>query len=68
MSKLIKTAALTALIALSSTKVSAQDSAFKLPVMAISEELTIDRHEIAVLGSTMSYLEEGEGDVVVFSA
>lgn len=66
MSNLLKIAAVTTLIALSSTLVVAEDAAPKLPAVAVSEELVIDRREIAVLGSTMSYLEEGEGDVVVF--
>jgi haloalkane dehalogenase len=66
MSKPLKTAALAAVVALAITTASAQEGEFKLPVMAVSEELIVDRHEIAVLGSTMSYLEEGEGDAVVF--
>lgn len=44
----------------------AQDSESKLPDSAISEENTVPRHEIAVLDSTMSYLEEGDGNVVLF--
>lgn len=38
----------------------------KLPIAQISEEHSIPRHEISVLGSTMSYLEQGEGDIVLF--
>ncbi|WP_162917294.1 haloalkane dehalogenase [Dongia deserti] len=44
----------------------AQDVAHKLPAPPINEELSIPRHEIAVLDSTMSYLEQGEGEVVLF--
>ncbi len=44
----------------------AQEAGSKLPVISISEELTIARNEVAVLGSTMSYLEQGEGEAVVF--
>lgn len=45
---------------------SAQEAKSKLPAPIISEELTIPRSEISVLGSTMTYLEEGEGDVLLF--
>jgi haloalkane dehalogenase len=38
----------------------------KLPTPQISEEHSIPRHEISVLGSTMSYLEQGDGDTVLF--
>ncbi|MFV1851673.1 MAG: haloalkane dehalogenase [Thalassospira sp.] len=44
----------------------AQETGPKLPTITISEELTIARNEVAVLGSTMSYLEQGEGEAVVF--
>ena len=44
----------------------AQENSPHLPTPVVSEELIIARNEIAVRGSTMSYLEEGEGDVVVF--
>ena len=44
----------------------AQETGPKLPAVTISEDLTIARHEVAVLGSTMSYLEQGEGEAVVF--
>ena len=66
MPKLFETAALAALLALTITTASAREGEFKLPGFAISEELTIDRYEVAVLGSTMSYLDEGEGDAVIF--
>lgn len=62
----LQTPLVAALIALAATVAAAEDSEYRLPTIAVSEELTIDRHEIAVLGSTMSYLEEGEGDAVVF--
>lgn len=44
----------------------AQETGSKLPAITISEELTIARHEVPVLGSTMSYLEQGQGEAVVF--
>lgn len=44
----------------------AQETGSKLPAITISEELTIARNEVAVLGSTMSFLEQGEGEAVVF--
>lgn len=44
----------------------AQNTRTKLPAVTISEDLTIPRSEVAVLGSTMSYLEQGEGEAVVF--
>jgi haloalkane dehalogenase len=43
----------------------AQDTA-KLPAAVISEENPLPRNEIAVLDSAMSYLEAGQGGVVVF--
>jgi haloalkane dehalogenase len=44
----------------------AQEAARKLPMLSISEELTIPHHDVAVLDSTMSYLEQGDGEVVLF--
>ncbi len=44
----------------------AQENGQKLPPVSISEELTITRSEVAVLGTTMSYLEQGQGEAVVF--
>ena len=44
----------------------AQESANRLPAPAVSEDLTIARHTIKVLDSEMSYLEQGQGDVVLF--
>lgn len=44
----------------------ALETGSKLPAITISEDLTIARNEVAVLGSTMSYLEQGEGEAVVF--
>ena len=38
----------------------------KLPAPVISEELTIARRSVDVLGSTMSYLEDGRGKPVLF--
>ncbi|WP_165351144.1 haloalkane dehalogenase [Ciceribacter ferrooxidans] len=67
---MLKTLAVAALVASSSLVASrpaaAQDVASKLPALPIAEELTIPRREIAVLGSTMSYLEQGKGEVVLF--
>lgn len=62
----IKTAGFAGLLALAAAAAPAEDGGHRLPAMPVPEELTIDRHEIAVLGSTMSYLEEGTGDAVVF--
>lgn len=42
----------------------AQGFAFEPP--AISEALTIDQKELSVLNSTMTYLEQGTGDTVLF--
>lgn len=66
MSKHLKMIALVAssLIAVSSAL--AESTGAGLPAPVISEELTVPRHDIAVLGSSMSYLEEGTGDAVVF--
>lgn len=52
--------------AFASSPAFAQDSGSKLPSPEISEAVTIDRHEVEVLGSTMSYLEQGSGDTVLF--
>lgn len=67
---MFKTAKLAA-IALAATVASglptlAQDAVEKLPPATISEENTLPRHEVAVLESTMSYLEAGSGDTVIF--
>ncbi|WP_114285927.1 haloalkane dehalogenase [Candidatus Halocynthiibacter alkanivorans] len=66
MFNLIKTTSLAAAAAVSLTPAFAQETSAKLPTPVISEELTIERRQVAVLGSTMSYLEEGKGDAVVF--
>lgn len=67
---MFKTLTLAALIASTSLiappPATAQEAARKLPALPVSEELTIPRHDIAVLDSTMSYLEQGEGGVVLF--
>ncbi|MFS4583495.1 hypothetical protein [Phaeobacter sp. C3_T13_0] len=60
------TVALALALAAAFAPVNAQETGSKLPAIAISEELTIARNEVAVLGSTMSYLEQGEGEAVVF--
>lgn len=41
-------------------------STFKIRPPVIEEELSVERKSITVLGSKMTYLEQGEGDVVVF--
>jgi haloalkane dehalogenase len=67
---MLKTLTLAALVASTSLTAlqptAAQEATRKLPMSSISEELTIPRHDIAVLDSTMSYLEQGEGEVVLF--
>lgn len=49
----------------SATSSLSQESA-KLPPALISEENPLPRHEVAVLGSTMSYLDAGQGEAVLF--
>lgn len=66
MFKLIKVSALVATAAAYLSPAFSQDMGAKLPTPVISEVLTIERKDVAVLGSTMSYLEEGEGAAVVF--
>ena len=44
----------------------AQETTPEVSTQAISETLSIDRREIEVMGSTMSYLEQGTGEVVLF--
>ena len=46
--------------------IAAEVAAVKLPLPEISETLTVPRKNVDVLGSTMSYLELGEGDPVLF--
>lgn len=64
--KLTLAALIASLSPVTAQPIATQDSGYKIPVAPISEELTIPRHEIAVLDSTMSYLEQGEGEVVLF--
>ncbi|SDZ39985.1 haloalkane dehalogenase [Jannaschia faecimaris] len=66
MSNFLRPSALAALLAVSFNAVHAQESGPRLPAVTVSEELTIARQEIPVLETTMSYLEEGKGDPVVF--
>ena len=66
MLSLLKSTAVALAFAGGFAPVYAQDTGPKLPAMTISEELTIARHNVAVLGSTMSYLEQGQGEAVVF--
>lgn len=55
------------MMAMGGAVATAQDApAFKLPAPVISEDLTLPRAEVAVLDSTMSYLETGTGAPVVF--
>lgn len=60
--------AISALMLMSGVAAGAAEGAppFKLPVPVVSENLIIPRAEIAVLDSTMSYLETGTGAPVVF--
>lgn len=62
----LKSTAIVLVFAGAVAPVHAEDSGTKLPASSISEELTIARHDVAVLGSRMSYLEQGQGDAVVF--
>lgn len=39
---------------------------YKLPRAEVSEALTLTKKRISVLGSEMSYVDEGEGEVVLF--
>lgn len=60
------TLALLALIAaLGPGQALSQDTA-RLPPAVISEENPLPRQEIAVLGTSMSYLDAGDGEVVLF--
>jgi haloalkane dehalogenase len=43
-----------------------ENSATKLPAFSVSETLNIAKKEVSVLDSTMSYLEEGNGELVLF--
>ncbi len=61
-----KFALIATIFAFASSPVFAQDGGSKLPSPEISEAVTIDRQEVEVLGSTMSYLEQGSGDTVLF--
>ena len=62
-SKLVLIALASALA--TATPALAQETA-KLPPTTITEENPLSRMEIAVLGSTMSYIDAGEGEVVLF--
>lgn len=66
MSKFLHVTAIATLTAMSFVPALAQEVGPRLPTVVVSENLSIERHEITVLGSTISYLEEGEGDAVVF--
>jgi haloalkane dehalogenase len=55
-----------AAVALSVGPAHAGDTASRLSPPAISEQLTIARYAVPVLGSEMSYLEQGQGDAVLF--
>ena len=58
-----KLAALLACTIVAGSPILAQETA---PTSAISEDLIVPRYDVAVLGSNMSYLEQGTGDAVVF--
>jgi len=66
MPKLLIAFAVVATIAAPFGPALAQEAGFKLPTPVVSEELTIERNDIAVLSSKMSYLEQGSGDTVLF--
>lgn len=66
MSNTLHTIAFVAVTAMSVTTAHAQEAGPRLPTAVVAEELTIQRNEVTVLGSDMSYLEAGEGDAVVF--
>lgn len=66
MSKHLKTISILAAALLSFSPALAQDAEPQLPAPVIAEELSIARHSVEVLGSTMSYLEQGQGDTVLF--
>ena len=62
----IKTISILTAALLSFSPAFAQETGPRLPAPVIAEELSIARHEVAVLGATMSYLEQGQGDTVLF--
>lgn len=63
---ILKVTALAAAASLIGFTVTANEVEHKLPLPTISEELTIPRSDVSVLGSKMSYLEQGDGDPVLF--
>ena len=62
----LKLAAIAIAVSQSGFTATANAAEHKLPLPIISEELNIPRHEVTVLGSKMSYLEQGNGDPVLF--
>lgn len=62
----VKNLLLSTLLGLASLSPAAAQDGPKLPPVEISEELTIPRQSVDVLDSTMSYLELGTGDPVLF--
>ncbi len=58
--------ALAGTMALASTPVAAMSEGAKLPIPAVSEELTLAPQSVDVLSSSMSYIETGSGDPVLF--
>jgi haloalkane dehalogenase len=66
MTHILKLGALIASAMIAISPVLAKDNAPRFPTPVVAKDVTIPRHEVAVLGSTMSYLEEGTGEAVVF--
>ena len=66
MLKTLAISAAVALAALSAPPSVAEPDAHRLPRPAIAEETALPQKTVEVLGDTMSYLEEGSGDAVLF--
>lgn len=66
MYKILKFTAIAVAVSQISFAALANEAAHKLPLPTISEELSIPRKDVSVLGSKMSYLEQGEGETVLF--
>lgn len=66
MSKSIRTISILTAALMSFSPVLAQETGPRLPAPVVAEDLSIARHEVTVLGSTMSYLEQGQGKTVLF--
>lgn len=68
LNNLVKLTASTTLVLgfLVSPTMATEQNAARLAVPQISETLTIPRHSVEVLGNSISYLQTGEGDPVLF--